>query len=56
MDGSVAAGEYTGAVLFNMQGIIVKIPVQIHIYDVQLPEQVPSWSIIRIARDLSAKS
>ena len=51
MDGSVAAGEYTGAVLFNMQGIIVKIPVQIHIYDVQLPEKVHAKTAFEIWYD-----
>ena len=40
----MAAGEYTGSVLLTMNGIVVEIPMEITVYDVQLPEQVNAQS------------
>ena len=51
MDSNLATGDYTGAALLNLQGIIVKIPVQIRIYDVQMPEQVHAKSAFEIWYD-----
>ena len=47
----MAAGEYTGAVRLSMQGMIVEIPVKIHIYNVELPEQVHAKSAFEIWYD-----
>lgn len=51
MDSNVAAGEYTGAAVLAINGKIIEVPIQIHIYDVQMPEQVHSKTAFEIWYD-----
>lgn len=47
----MAAGEYTGAAVLTTNGKIIEIPVQICIYNVQMPEQVHTQTAFEIWYD-----
>ena len=51
MDSSVASGEYTGAAVLTINGKIIEIPVQICIYNVQMPEQVHTKTAFEVWYD-----